>query len=56
MAELKEIKDEGWMSSVTPRLEPICLLNQTHVSQIPVFDLHRASTGSRRIDLCLGGI
>jgi hypothetical protein len=57
MAELKEIetKDKGGMSSVrlARTYQPF---ESNHDSQIPIFALHRASTGPRRIDLCLGVI
>ena len=58
MAELKEIetKDEGGVSSGDASPGAHLPSESNHVSRIPIFALHRASTGPVRIDLCLGGI
>jgi hypothetical protein len=57
MVELKKIetKDEGGLSFVTLCLEPICLPNEPCLQDTHLC-LHRASTGSRRMDLNWGGI
>jgi hypothetical protein len=49
MAEAVRDQREGGISSWLA----ICI---TPASQMPIFALHEASTGPRRIDLCLGGI